>query len=57
MLARPSPVFRTPSQAVLRVPVLNIKEWAGHSTQAVTEKYMRLRPPGAADATLKEMRL
>jgi len=29
---------------VPEIPVLAIKEWAGHSTLAVTEKYMHLRP-------------
>lgn len=39
-----------------RVPVLAIKEWAGHSTLAVTEKYMHLRP-SATDEILKGMRI
>lgn len=39
-----------------RVPVLTIKEWAGHSTLAVTEKYMHFRP-GATDEILKGMRI
>lgn len=39
-----------------RVPVIAIKEWAGHSSIAVTEKYMHLRK-GAMDDILKGMRI
>jgi integrase len=38
-----------------RIPVLAIKEWAGHSTLAVTEKYMHHRP-SVTDDLLRSMR-
>jgi len=39
-----------------RVPIGAIKEWAGHSTIAVTEQYMHHRP-SMTDEILRELRL